>query len=186
MCDDQKSLYYYALHKFSDFFVLFCFVLSSHTNTGLQTIKPLGKTFAILLFGISFYAIVGVNLFKGRAYDADTKQGNLFGAACLVEAGDSHPFKHFGTGFVSMYVLATTDNFANIMWPFYTCSCKFEAINGTDFTWATTNHCGSRRAVSSGRICFYLYDIFLVTKVYFIQCFPLATSPYFLLSDSCG
>jgi hypothetical protein len=130
-----------------------CFV------SGLVTLQPLGKTFALLLFGIAFYSTIGINLFQHHAYEnipGSSDKGNLFGAACVLQAGESHPFENFGTAFVAMYTLASTDNFAEVMWPFYTCECQFVAANSSasdalaSFDWRIEDRCQYRQAVALG------------------------------------
>ena len=45
---------------------------------------------------------------------------------------------HHRYSFVSMYVLATTENFPDIMWPFLNCQCSIHnAVGVVEEVWST-------------------------------------------------
>eukprot|EP00298_Acanthocystis_sp_HF-20_P014815 c20914_g1_i1.p1 GENE.c20914_g1_i1~~c20914_g1_i1.p1 ORF type:complete len:877 (+),score=314.47 c20914_g1_i1:67-2697(+) len=128
----------------------------------LYTLKPLLKTFCLLFVAIGFYAIVGLNLFSGHVKNDEDKNGNQFGAACLIQAGEAHPFNNFGDSIVTMYVLATSDNHPYILYPFTTCSCQFTPADesGETYTWRTKTFCTRRKYVSIAFVVSYVAIVF--------------------------
>jgi hypothetical protein len=136
----------------------------THDYSGVQTLMLLGKTFSLLLLGICFYAVVGLNLFSGFApmpgEHANGSDRNVLGAACLMGQSAFHPFKDFIASIVTMYVMATTENFPTAIFPFYTCSCESTDLEGnTTVQWETNEFCAYRRAIC---VIFFLSFISLV------------------------
>eukprot|EP00299_Pterocystis_sp_00344_P017210 c8633_g1_i1.p1 GENE.c8633_g1_i1~~c8633_g1_i1.p1 ORF type:complete len:915 (+),score=211.38 c8633_g1_i1:24-2747(+) len=131
-------------------------------NAILASFLPLLKVAFIMIAVIMFYAILGLNFFKGNASDS-----NPFGAACLEQSGRVHSFLNFARSFITLYVLSTAANFPDAIWPFFTCECSFVSLDGgvtPDYTMKKLDWCKTRKALAIAFFGSYMVVIFFCIK----------------------